>query len=126
MEEIEVFCLDGLLIDSGKCFGVDFQLGPVTADRLRQGSFCHTVGLEIHNGDAVRFQQGAIHHTLKQHMLPVQPVAILIALVQNGEFELPQAGYAPAQGLADVAFKEGGDGSGVDQGSAFRCQVAFA
>ena len=81
---------------------------------LGQGFLRDTVGFKIQNGDAVRLQQGAVHHALEQHPLAFQSFAVLFPAVQDGELEFPQIGAAGTELPSDFRIKKAEEHPGPD------------
>ena len=64
VEEIQVCRIDFSSVDPLQRVGIDIHLRPIAGDHCIQRLFRYIVGLEIHDGNAVGFQQRAVHNTL--------------------------------------------------------------
>ena len=84
-----------------------------------------SVRFEIDDSDPHRFQQCAVHNALQEHLLSLQALTVMAAVIQNGKLKFPQAGRSPAEFVANVCPEKTGELFPADQFSLFFRQKAL-
>ena len=84
--------------------------------------FRYKISFEIHNCNAILFQQGTVYHALQQDLFSNQRGIVTAAAVKNGELKFPKTGNASAKLFANVRREKVLQFSGIHRLPLLLCQ----